>query len=193
MGIYCILIIAPIYWMFLLSVYTRRAAFQVPPNWFGISSMTLKHYRYLIGEANFLHFFLNSTIVASGSVILSLSLGVPAAYALSEMRFKGKFWLSFWVLCTRMAPPMGFAIPFFLIYRDLGLLDTRIGLMLVYLSFNLSLVIWMAATFLREVPNELQEAAKIDGASVLQIFGRVVIPLISPGLATMAIFCFLLS
>jgi len=73
------------------------------------------------------------------------------------------------------------------------LLDTRIGLTLVYLSFNLSLVIWMAATFLREVPNELQEAARIDGASVLQIFGRVVIPLISPGLATMAIFCFLLS
>ena len=193
MGIYCILIIAPIYWMFLLSVYTRRAAFQVPPNWFDIPSMTLKHYRYLIGEANFLHFFLNSTIVASGSVVLSLSLGVPAAYALSEMRFKGKFWLSFWVLCTRMAPPMGFAIPFFLIYRDLGLLDTRIGLMLVYLSFNLSLVIWMAATFLREVPNELQEAARIDGASVLQTFGKVVIPLISPGLATMAIFCFLLS
>jgi len=193
MAFYCALVIAPIYRMFLISMYTRRVAFQMPPQWFNFSAMTLKHYQFLFFEANFLHFFSNSTIVASGSVLLSLFLGVPAAYALSQIRFKGKFGLSFWVLSTRMAPPMGFALPFFLIYRDIGLLDTRFGLMIVYLTFNLSLVIWMAATFLREVPPDLQEAARIDGASVFQIFSRIVLPLIAPGLATIAIFCFLLS
>ncbi len=92
-----------------------------------------------------------------------------------------------------MAPPIAFGIPFFLIYKELDLIDTRLGLVVIYLSFNLSLVIWMMRAFFDGLPRSLEEAAYIDGAGVVGAFVRVTLPLCAPGLATTAIFCFLLS
>ena len=128
-------------------------------------SPTLEHYRAL-WTGHFPGSFGNSVVASVTSTVLSLLLGVPAAYALSRARFRGRRQLALWVLATRMAPPIAFTIPFFLAYRYLNLLDTVWGLVIIYLTFNLALVIWMMQTFFDGVPRALEEAAWIDGCSV---------------------------
>ena len=120
-------------------------------------------------------------------------IGVPAAYALSRGGFKSSRRIALWILATRMAPPIAFTIPFFLAYRYLGLSDTLSGLIIVYLTFNLALVIWMMQPFFDGVPRELEEAAWIDGCGVWEAFCRVTLPLSAPGLAATAVICFILS
>jgi multiple sugar transport system permease protein len=128
---------------------------------------------------------------ASFSTLLALLLGIPAAYALSRWAERGKHALSFAILVTRMAPPIAFTIPFFLFYRWIGLLDTVTGLVLIYTSFNLPLVIWMMQPFFETVPPSLEEAALVDGASTRTIFLKIVLPMVAPGIAATAILCFL--
>ena len=124
---------------------------------------------------------------------LALLFGVPAAYSLSRWRFRGRHQVALWILATRMAPPIAFTIPFFLAYRYLGLIDSVAGLVLIYLTFNLALVIWMMQTFFAGVPRQLEEAAWIDGCSVWGAFLRIALPLAAPGLAATAVICFILS
>jgi multiple sugar transport system permease protein len=128
---------------------------------------------------------------ASFSTLLALLLGVPGAYALSRWTGRGKGALRLAILVTRMAPPIAFTIPFFLFYRWVGLLDTVTGLVLVYTSFNLPLVIWMMQPFFETVPASLEEAALVDGASQRVIFTRIMLPMVTPGIAATAILCFL--
>jgi multiple sugar transport system permease protein len=187
-----IIILTPIYWVASTSVKTQRDAFATPPKWVNFQP-TLRNYASLIIEGKFFHFFLNSFIVSIGTMFISLICGVPTAYAFSRLNFRGKTGLFFWILFTRIAPPMGFALPFFLIYRDLRLLDTRVGLIIVYLTFNLSLVIWMMSTFFKDIPREIEDAAKVDGASIVKVFTSIILPLSAPSLATVAIFSFLFS
>lgn len=135
----------------------------------------------------------NSIVVSTVSTVLSLVLGVPAAYVLERWRFRARKAVAFWVLATRMAPPIAFTIPFFLAYRWLGLLDTLWGLALVYLTFNLSVVIWLMQGFFAAVPRSLEEAAWIDGCGIWQAFWRITLPLAAPGLAATAVLCFIFS
>jgi multiple sugar transport system permease protein len=153
---------------------------------------TLEHYRAL-WTGIFPGSFVNSVVVSISSTGLALLFGVPAAYALSRGGFKRKRGIALWILATRMAPPIAFTIPFFLAYRHVGLLDTQIGLIIVYLTFNLALVVWMMQTFFDGVPRALEEAAWIDGCGVWQTFLRVTLPLSAPGLAATAVLCFILS
>ena len=153
---------------------------------------TFDHYRAL-WTGNFPGSFVNSVVVSVSSTALALLLGVPAAYALSRARFRHRRRIALWVLASRMAPPIAFTIPFFLAYREVGLLDTRLGLVIVYLTFNLALVIWMMRTFFEGVPRALEEAAWIDGCGVWQAFLKVALPLSAPGLAATAVLCFILS
>jgi multiple sugar transport system permease protein len=153
---------------------------------------TLAHYKALWTGA-FPASFVNSTITSVSSTLLALVIGVPAAYALSRGGFKSSRRIALWILATRMAPPIAFTIPFFLAYRYLGLSDTLIGLIIVYLTFNLALVIWMMQPFFDGVPRELEEAAWIDGCGVWEAFWRVTLPLSAPGLAATAVICFILS
>ncbi len=155
-------------------------------------SPTLEHYRAL-WTGHFPGSFGNSVVASVASTLLSLLLGVPAAYVLSRARFRGRRQLALWVLATRMAPPIAFTIPFFLAYRHLNLLDTVWGLVIIYLTFNLALVIWMMQTFFDGVPRALEEAAWIDGCGVWQTFLRVSLPLSAPGLGATAVLCFILS
>jgi multiple sugar transport system permease protein len=153
---------------------------------------TLEHYRALrVGQ--FPRSFANSTVAAVASTLLSLLIGVPAAYALSRGRIRADRRIALWILATRMAPPIAFTIPFFLAYRYLELLDTVAGLVVIYLTFNLALVIWMMRTFFDSVPRALEEAAWIDGSSVWGTFLRVALPLAAPGLAATAVLCFIFS
>ena len=124
---------------------------------------------------------------------LSLLVGVPAAYVLSRWRFKSRRAVSLWILATRMAPPVAFTIPFYLAFRYVGLQDTLLGLALIYLTFNLALVVWMMQTFFAAVPEALEEAAWIDGCGIWEAFWRVTLPLTAPGLAATAVMCFVFS
>ncbi len=144
-------------------------------------------------QGSFVRSFWNSLAVSTMSTVFSLLIGVPAAYALTRWKFRGRDRIALWILVTRMAPPIAFTIPFFLAYQYLGLQDTLIGLAIVYLTFNLAIVIWLMQTFFEAVPASLEEAAWIDGCGVWQAFWRVALPLTAPGLAATAVLCFIFS
>jgi multiple sugar transport system permease protein len=144
-------------------------------------------------QGNFPKSFGNSLLVSTLSTGFSLLIGVPAAYALTRWNFKGRDRIALWILVTRMAPPIAFTIPFFLAYQYLGLQDTVVGLAIVYLTFNLAIVIWLMQTFFEAVPATLEEAAWIDGCGIWQAFWRVSLPLTAPGLAATAVLCFIFS
>jgi multiple sugar transport system permease protein len=153
---------------------------------------TLENYRAL-WTGNFPKSFANSVAASLTSTALSLAIGVPAAYALSRWRFRARRAVAMWILATRMAPPIAFTIPFFLAYRYLHLLDTVTGLAIIYLTFNLALVIWMMQSFFDCVPRELEEAAWIDGCTIWGAFRRIALPLAAPGVAATGVLSFILS
>ena len=185
-----VILLFPFLWLLQMSLKPEKEIFTFPPRL--VFTPTFEHY-VGIWSGQFQRAFGNSTVVSLISTVLSLALGVPAAYSLSRARFGGESQIALWVLATRMAPPIAFTIPFFLAYRHLEWLDTLHGLILIYLTFNLSLVIWMMRTFFDSIPRVLDEAALVDGAGVWGTFFRVILPLSAPGLAATAIFCFLLS
>lgn len=183
-----LLVLSPVVWLLMMSFKTEVDALAMPPKLVFVP--TLDNYSGLL-EARFLRPLLNSIVVATVTTVLSLALGVPAAYALSRAHTWATGSIAFWILATRMAPPIAFAIPFFLAYRTVGWLDTLSGLILIYLTFNLSLVIWLMRAFFDGIPVSLEEAAWIDGASLGQTIRAVVLPLSAPGIAASAILCFL--
>ena len=124
---------------------------------------------------------------------MALLVGVPGAYALSRMSMRQEKPLSLLILASRMAPPIAFTIPYFLAYRWMGLLDTRLGLILIYLTFNISLVVWLMRSFFDACPRSLEEAAWVDGATLWQGFTSIMLPISGPGVAATAILCFLYS
>ena len=183
-----IVLLSPFLWLLQMSFKNNDLILQFPPPL--IFTPTLENYTSLWHSA-FSASFVNSLLSASFSTGFALLLGIPAAYALSRWAERGKHALSFAILATRMAPPIAFTIPFFLFYRWIGLLDTITGLVLIYTSFNLPLVIWMMQPFFETVPLSLEEAALVDGASTRTIFLKIVLPMVAPGIAATAILCFL--
>jgi multiple sugar transport system permease protein len=181
-------VLLPFLWLLQMSFKTNDLILQFPPPL--LFTPTLENYTSLWHSA-FQSSFVNSLLSASSSTLLSLLIGVPAAYALSRRNDRGRVVLRFAILVTRMAPPIAFTIPFFLFYRWIGLLDTVTGLVLVYTSFNLPLVIWMMQPFFETVPSSLEEAALVDGASPRIVFLWIVLPIVAPGIAATAILCFL--
>jgi multiple sugar transport system permease protein len=178
----------PFLWLVQIAFRPADAAFDSSL----LFTPTLDGFRALL-QGNFIRSFENSLIVSSVSTALSLLIGVPAAYALTRWRFAARRRVALWILMTRMAPPIAFTIPFFLAYRWLGLLDTVWGLALIYLTFNLAIVIWLMQGFFESVPKSLEEAAWIDGCGVWSAFWRVTLPLTAPGLAATAVLCFIFS
>jgi multiple sugar transport system permease protein len=147
----------------------------------------------IVGPSNFRPRFTNSVIIAFGSTALSIALGVTAAYAFSRFRVPLKDDLLFFILSTRMMPPIAVAIPIYLMYRELGLSDTRIGMILLYTAVNVSLAIWLLKGFIDEIPREYEEAALIDGYTRLQAFIKVVLPQAATGIVATAIFCLIFA
>src|SRR5256714_14068402 len=145
------------------------------------------------GPSNFLPRFFNSLIIAFGSTALSVVLGVTAAYAFSRFRVPGKDDLLFFILSTRMMPPIAVAIPIYLMYRELGLSDTRLGMILLYTAVNVSLAVWLLKGFIDEIPREYEEAALVDGYTRLQAFFKVVLPQATTGIVATAIFCLIFA
>ena len=189
-GVTLIVLLSPFLWLLQMSFKSNDLILQFPPPL--IFTPTLQNYASL-WQGAFPASFVNSLMSASFSTALALLLGVPAAYALSRWAGRGKHALSFAILVTRMAPPIAFTIPFFLFYRWIGLLDTVTGLVLVYTSFNLPLVIWMMRSFFAEFPREIIEASQIDGASFVRSMVAVILPLAVPGLAATGLLCIIFA
>jgi len=162
-----ILALLPFVWLLVMSFKTNAEIFRWPPRLF--FPPTLDNYANL-WTSGFRSSFANSLVVSVASTVVSLVIGVPAAYALSRWTTRGGATITLWILASRMAPPIAFTIPYFLVYRHLELLDTLTGLAIIYLTTNLSLVIWMMRPFYDQLPRSLEEAAWIDGATLWQGF-----------------------
>jgi multiple sugar transport system permease protein len=147
----------------------------------------------VVSESKYIPRFLNSVIIAFGSTALAVFLGTLAAYGFSRFRVPLKDDLLFFILSTRMMPPIAVAIPIYLMYRELGLQDTRLGMILLYTSVNVSLAVWLLKGFIDEIPREYEEAAMIDGYTRLQAFRKVVLPQAATGIAATAIFCMIFA
>jgi len=192
-GLLIVLIICvfPFYWMVAASLKPQAAILSSTPQFF--FEPTLQNYVDAFGKFDILKSLKNSLFVALVTVVLSLVLGTPAAYAIARFDFKGKRDIWFWFISNRMLSPIVVALPFFLIARNLKLLDTPWALILIYLTFNVPIVVWICADQFRNIPKELDEAATLEGYNSFSIFWRVGLPLAMPAIAVSAIFCFIFS
>jgi len=189
-----LLAMVPLVWMVTTSVKPEGYAQTIPPTW--RFEPTLQHYVDVWQGASvtpFAPLLLHSLIVAVGATALALLLGLIAAYALARIDFRGKRLLAMWILSTLMFPPVVAVIPIFIMAGRLQLIDRYLTLIVPYAAFNLPLVIWVLRSSIRQIPEEIEDAARIDGASRLEIIFRVVLPLATPGIATAGILSMLLA
>jgi len=181
----------PIVWLLLSSVLQQQALTSIPPD-LSPSSFTLANYLEVFSSAAQLgRAIINSLIVATFTTALAIILGAPAAYALARLEIKHAGTILLMVLAAQMFPAIVIAIPLFITASKLGLIDTKLLLILVYLSFNLPIVIWVLRGFFMGLPLGLERAARVDGASPLQTFLRIVLPISLPSLFAAAIFAFI--
>jgi multiple sugar transport system permease protein len=155
--------------------------------------VTRKREMVIAGPSNYVPRFINSLIIAFGSTFLAVSLGVLSAYAFSRFKIPLADDLLFFILSTRMMPPIAVAIPIYLMYREVGLSDSALGMILLYTAVNVSLAVWLLKGFIDEIPREYEEAAMIDGYSRLQAFFKVVLPQAATGIAATSIFCLIFA
>jgi multiple sugar transport system permease protein len=181
----------PFYWMVSSSFKTQTQILASPPVW--LFHPTFGNYAQVFADEKVTRAVMSSLIVAVCSTGLSVALAAPAAYALARYDFRGKADLWFWFISNRFISPIVLALPIYIIARNLGLLDTHLVLILVYITFILPIVVWITTDYFRSIPKELEEAARLEGASQFDIFWRIYLPLSTPGLAVSAIFGFIFS
>jgi sorbitol/mannitol transport system permease protein len=175
-----LLLFFPIAWMVLTSFKSEPQA--ITPGL--LFSPTLDSYRDVFARADYLTFALNSIIISVGGTVLALLFAIPAAYAMAfhpTGRTRGTL---LWMLSTKMLPPVGVLVPIYLLFRSAGLLDSRTGLVAIYALMNLPIVVWMLFTFYKEVPNEILEAGRMDGAQTASEVWYLLLPLTLPGVAS---------
>jgi multiple sugar transport system permease protein len=180
----------PIYWLFMISLKTAEEIYSYPPTWWP-ASLQWSNYAVLFkdGDATTV---LNSFIVAGASTVLAMLLGTLCAYSLARFRTGGDH-LSNWIISQRMVPPIAVVFPIFLLYVFFGLVDTYVGLVLLYTAFNLPYVIWMMRGYILDIPRALEEAALVDGYTRWQVLWKVVFPMCRAGLFATAIFTFVFA
>ncbi|MCB0046224.1 MAG: carbohydrate ABC transporter permease [Caldilineaceae bacterium] len=188
---YGVSIILPLAWVVMLSLKTQLDAFAYPPLF--IFKPTFEHYAAIFHDDVFVLAIRNSLIIALSSVFLSLLLAVPATFAIANLTGRRRRLPLLTILLIRMAPGMIYLLPYFAIYNRLKLLDTHIGLIIIYLIFNVPLIIWMLLPVWNSIPRELEEAAVIDGATLWQVLVRVDIPLVRIGIIASGILAFIFS
>jgi sorbitol/mannitol transport system permease protein len=179
----------PIFWMLLTSFKTEVEALS-PRLFF---RPTLANYVAVQERANYLRFALNSVLISVGSTLLALLLAIPAAYAMAFFPTRRTKGLLLWMLSTKMMPAVGVLVPIYLLCRDTGLLDSRLSLLVIHALINLPIVVWMLYTFFAEVPREVLEAARMDGARAVDEFVHVLLPLSLPGIVSTSLFAIIFS
>jgi len=173
----------PILWTFLTSFKSEGDAIELPPT-FLFFDWTTENYGVVQERSNYLKFAMNSVALALGSTLFALVLAIPAAWAMAFAPGRRTKDLLMWMLSTKMMPPVGALIPLYLIFRDLGLLDTRGGIITVLMLLNLPIIIWMLYTYFKEIPSEILEASRMDGASIGKELLYVLAPMAVPGIAS---------
>lgn len=191
LAVVLVVFMTPIYLIASSSLKPAPDMFSRPPSF--VFKPTLVHYYDLFTMRPFHIQIMNSLIVALGSTAFSLLVGAPAAYAISRIRHRRINDVACWILSMRMFPPIAVVVPYYIIFKAVTLLDTPLALIIVYSTFNIPLTVWLMKGFFDEVPEALEEAAQVDGHGVLSIFFRVTLPLVAPGLAVAAVFCFIFS
>jgi len=196
--VYAVLIIAvlmvifPLWWTFLTSIKMRIDIYHDPPIYIP-HKITLDFWRLAWFTRPVRYWYRNTAGISTISTILSLLIGMPAAYSLARYRFPGRKDIAFYILSTRMFPPITVSIPIFQTMQRLGFLDTWYALILVYTAFNLSLVVLVLSAYFKEIPKEIEESAMVDGCSSIGSFFRITLPLSMPGVVAVAILCIIFS
>jgi multiple sugar transport system permease protein len=187
--VFLIFLLAPLYWMFITSIKPSDDYLAVPPVWFP-SRPTLVHYSAALFAYRGLQGIENSLIISISATALSAFVGTLMAYSFARFETGGKH-LSFWVLSQRFLPPIAIVLPVFLIYRTVGLNDTRFGLVIAYTVFTLPVTVWMMFAYFKGVPRSMEDAALVDGCTRWEAFWRVAVPLAAPGIIAAAVFAFI--
>lgn len=179
--------LSPLLWLISTSFKNFVDAFALPPKL--IFTPTLENYQKVLGNGDFFQALKNTLTISSTTTLISIIVGVPAAYAIDAFTFKRKKNVIFFVLSTRIAPPIMSLLPMYIVYRNIGLLGTKTGLIIMYLLICLPLTIWLMPAYFKEIPGELREAAIIDGCNEFQVFRLVILPLVKSSVAAVAILC----
>lgn len=177
------------YWMLVISMRADVVNAAYPPVLIP-KALTLNNYKIVFNSNPFPKYLLNSLIVGTFATLLGLVIGLPAAYSIAKWKQKG---IMIAVLLARMVPHISYLLPWFIIFRQLRLIDTYPGLILVHLEISLPIIIWMMISFFEEVPKELEDASLIDGCSIFSTFMRISIPIVKPGIAVVSILSFIFS
>ena len=178
-----LLIFFPILWTILTSFKTEAQAIADPPIFLGFD-WTFENYVEVQERSNYFRHFWNSVVISVGSTLLGLVIAVPAAWAMAFVPGKRTKDVLMWMLSTKMLPPVGVLVPIYLMFKSLGLLDTQLGLVIVLTLINLPIIIWMLYTYFREIPGEILEAARMDGATLKGEVVHVLLPMAVPGIAS---------
>ena len=178
-----LMIFFPILWTILTSFKTESEAIASPPSLF-FFEWTLENYHEVMERSNYFRHFMNSVVISVGSTVLGLIIAVPAAWSMAFSPTRQTKNILMWILSTKMLPPVGVLVPIYLIFRDTQLLDTRTGLVIVLTLMNLPIIVWMLYTYFKEIPGEILEAARMDGASLAKEIIYVLTPMAVPGIAS---------
>ena len=187
-----LLIFFPILWTILTSFKTEADAIASPPLFLGFD-WTLENYAEVQERSDYFRHFWNSVVISVGSTLLGLLIAIPSAWAMAFVPGRRTKDVLMWMLSTKMLPPVGVLIPVYLIFRDAGLLDTRTGLVIVLTLINLPIIIWMLFTYFKEIPGEILEAARMDGATLWAEILHVLTPMAVPGIASTLLLNIILS
>ena len=187
-----LLIFFPILWTILTSFKTEAQAIASPPIFIGFD-WTLENYAVVQERSNYMRFLWNSVIIAGGSTILGIIIAVPAAWSMAFVPSKRTKDILLWMLSTKMLPAVGVLYPIYLLFIQMGLLDSRAGLVVVLMLINLPIIVWMLYTYFREIPGEILEAARMDGAGLRDEILYVLTPMAIPGIASTILLNFILA
>ncbi|PZQ95896.1 MAG: sugar ABC transporter permease [Cereibacter sphaeroides] len=178
-----LLIFFPVLWMVITSFKTEASAVASPPVLF-TADWTLGNYAEVWARSDYPRFFWNSVVISIGSTLLGLAIAIPAAWSMAFVPGKRTKDLLMWMLSTKMMPAVAVMIPLYLVFQRIGLFDTKIGLVLALMLMNLPIIVWMLYTYFREIPGEILEAARMDGASLWNEIVYVLTPMAIPGIAS---------
>lgn len=178
------LMFLPILWVIILSFKTEEDAIRAPLEVLFSSGWTTENFATVQARSDYFKHFSNSVIIAVGSTLLGLLIAIPAAWSMAFVPTKRTNDVLMWMLSTKMMPPVGALVPIYLIFRDTGLLDSRIGLMIILTLINLPIIVWMLFTYFREIPSEILEATRMDGATLWNEIVEVLTPMAIPGIAS---------
>lgn len=191
LSLVCFIAIFPYLWMVMTSFKARVDAFAIPPVW--LFKPVVYHYITAFIEKGFTKNLINSLIISLSTVGIVLAVGVPSAYAFARYKLPGDKHILFYILTTRMCPPIAMALPLYMLMSKFGLLGTQLAVIIAHITFNLALVVWIMRGFFETIPLEVEEAALVDGCSIMQTFRFISLPLVRGGIAATGILCFIFS